>query len=67
MPENPISRMALWAAYFRGFHSQHASQKVFDDFLAAPIVHGLLAENFAVASRSSGGRNPRAFTSSTWT
>jgi methyltransferase (TIGR00027 family) len=47
MPENPISRMALWTAYFRGFHAQHASPKVFDDFLAARIVDGLLTEKLA--------------------
>lgn len=47
MADHQISRMALWAAYFRAFHAEHASPKVFDDTLAAPIVDGLLTEKLA--------------------
>lgn len=47
MQETSISRMALWTAYFRAFHAQYASSKVFDDFLAARIVDGLITQQLA--------------------
>ncbi len=47
MPDDQISRMALWAAYFRAFHADHASPKVFDDFLAGRLIDGLLTEKLA--------------------
>ncbi len=46
-PEPQISRMALWAAYFRSFHAQHAHPRIFDDHLAAAIVGGLMDDRLA--------------------
>lgn len=38
MEENQISRTALLTAYSRGYHAEHDSPKIFDDFLANQLL-----------------------------
>jgi len=38
MEEHQASRMAMFAAYVRGYHAEHDAPKVFDDFLAYRIL-----------------------------
>lgn len=38
MEENQVSNTSLWTAYMRAYHSRHATDKIFDDFLAYDLV-----------------------------
>lgn len=38
MEENQVSRMAMFAAYIRGYHAEHDAPKVFNDFLANHLL-----------------------------
>ncbi|HIH73807.1 MAG TPA: class I SAM-dependent methyltransferase [Methanosarcina sp.] len=44
MIENQVSNTALWTAYMRAYHTRHAANKVFDDFLAYDLVPGDVRE-----------------------
>jgi len=38
MNENQVSNTSLWTAYMRAYHCIHATDKIFDDFLAYDLV-----------------------------
>ncbi len=38
MEENQVSRTSLFTAYARAYHVMHHSYKIFDDFLAHPML-----------------------------
>ena len=38
MKENQASLTAMMVAYQRAYHSRHASNKIFDDFLAYDLI-----------------------------
>lgn len=38
MNEDQVSNTALWVAYMRAYHTRHAADKIFDDFLAYDLV-----------------------------
>jgi len=38
MDEKQVSNTALWTAYMRAYHTRHATDKIFDDFLAYDLI-----------------------------
>ena len=44
MEENQVSNTSQWAAYMRAYHSRHATDKIFDDFLGYDLVPKELRE-----------------------
>jgi O-methyltransferase involved in polyketide biosynthesis len=64
--ENQASLTSMITAYMRGYHSMHATNKIFDDFLAYSLVpeekRALIEQHYALDNqlkKSDGGGVPR--------